>query len=292
MNYSDINNRWKQFLAENTFKEDALIDKEKKKKHKEKKKERKDGKEIIVSEEDEVNEFEEFEESLEEMSAMSGMGSGGGDVQGYAGNAFAQSKKKSKYKKLEEEDTVKPKEPPRITNVSAPGQRFVAPAQQPATQKKSPKFDLTSAGGPEIGLKLKAPTSVADVGLGAKVKFDPKTGKPKLAQPSAAIRSGNYSGEFTPDSFNLNKASSQGSPWTAGVGRDADKKWSANVGYEGEQVGAGIRGTYDPKQQRVSNVGADLRIGADGKPQFTAGLEGDPNNPNDIRYSAGLKFNF
>lgn len=109
MNYGDINNRWKQFLAENTFKEDALIDKEKKKKHKEKKKERKDGKEIIVSEEDKVSEWEEFEEavinepsgsegndainsveeeSLEEMSAMSG-----GAVQGYAGNAFAPKKK-------------------------------------------------------------------------------------------------------------------------------------------------------------------------------------------------------
>lgn len=287
MNYSDISNRWKQFLAENTFKEDALFDKEKKKKHKEKKKERKDGKEIIVSEEDEVNEFEEFEENLDETSTVSG-----GGISFGAGNAFNIKAKKSKYKKLEEKDTVKTKEPTRSTNVSAPGQRLAVPAQQPATQKKSPKFDLTSTGGPEIGLNLKAPTSVADVGLGAKVKFDPKTGKPKLAQPSAALRSGDYSGQFTTDSFNLNKASSQGSPWTAGVGRDADKKWSANVGYEGEQVGAGVRGTYDPKQQRVSNVGADLRIGADGKPQFTAGLEGDPNNPNDIRYSAGLKFNF
>lgn len=111
MNYSDISNRWKQFLAENTFKEDALFDKEKKKKHKEKKKERKDGKEIIVSEEDdEVNEFEEFEEavinepsgadgnkavnsveeeeSLEEMSAVSG-----GGISFGVGNAFAPKKK-------------------------------------------------------------------------------------------------------------------------------------------------------------------------------------------------------
>lgn len=109
MNYGDINNRWKQFLAENTFKEDALINKEKNKKHKEKKKERKDGKEIIVSEEDSVSEWEEFqeavlnepsgadgneavnsveEENLEEMSAMSA-----GAVHGYAGNAFAPKKK-------------------------------------------------------------------------------------------------------------------------------------------------------------------------------------------------------
>ena len=108
MDYSDISNKWKQFLAENTFKEDVLINKDKKKKAK--KKERKDDKEIIVSEEDSVSEWEEFqeavlnepsgtdgnnavnsveeEESLEEMSAMSA-----GAVHGYAGNAFAPKKK-------------------------------------------------------------------------------------------------------------------------------------------------------------------------------------------------------
>jgi len=113
MNYSDINNKWKQFLAENTFKEDALFNKEKKKKHKEKKKERKDGKEIIVSEEDnEVNEFEEFEEAvinepsgsgtnkatdpveeekIEETSTVSG-----GGISFGVGNAFAPKKKKKK----------------------------------------------------------------------------------------------------------------------------------------------------------------------------------------------------
>jgi len=112
MNYKDINNKWKQFLNENTFKEDALIDK---KKNKKKDKKREDGKEIIVSEDD-VNEWEEFEETvvnglsgaesdtndatdsveeekqLEEMSAMSG-----GAVQGYAGNAFAPKKKIKPY---------------------------------------------------------------------------------------------------------------------------------------------------------------------------------------------------
>lgn len=61
MNYKEINDKWKVFLAENTFKEDAIVKPEKKKK-------RKDKKEIIVSEDDEVNEFEE----LEEMSSMSG----------------------------------------------------------------------------------------------------------------------------------------------------------------------------------------------------------------------------
>lgn len=93
MNYSDINNKWKQFLSENTFKEDIVIKPEKKKKKKKK--------EIIVSEKDDVNEWEEFEhqdesvinepsgsegyddKSLEEMSSMSG-----GDVQGAAGGSF------------------------------------------------------------------------------------------------------------------------------------------------------------------------------------------------------------
>lgn len=67
MNYKEISDKWKVFLAENAFKEDIVIKPEKKKK-----------KEIIVSEEDNVNEYEE----LEEMSAMSG--AGGGDVQGFA----------------------------------------------------------------------------------------------------------------------------------------------------------------------------------------------------------------
>lgn len=107
MNYGDINNKWKQFLAENTFKEDVIVKPEKKKK--------KNKKEIIVSE-DEVNEWEEFEhqdesvindqsgsgtnnatdsveeESLEEMSAVSA-----GAITGYAGNAFAPKKKVKPY---------------------------------------------------------------------------------------------------------------------------------------------------------------------------------------------------
>lgn len=107
MKYEEINNRWKSFLVENAFKEDKLVNKKDKKKDDKEEK----GKEIIVSEED-VKEWEEFdeavinepsgsdtnkavnsveEESLEEMSAMSG-----GAVQGYAGNAFAKTKKKNK----------------------------------------------------------------------------------------------------------------------------------------------------------------------------------------------------
>ena len=110
MNFKDINDKWKSFLAENAFKEDKLVKKDKKQKAK-----NKDGKkkELIVSEEDDVNEWEEFEEAvinepsdsegnkainsveeenLEEMSAMSG-----GAVQGYAGNAFAPKKKVKPY---------------------------------------------------------------------------------------------------------------------------------------------------------------------------------------------------
>lgn len=109
MNYKDINNKWKMFLAENTFKEDVLLSKDKKKK----KSKKKNKKELIVSEEDNVSEWEEFEEAvinepsgsdgndainsveeekIEEMSAMSG-----GAVQGYAGNAFATKKKINRY---------------------------------------------------------------------------------------------------------------------------------------------------------------------------------------------------
>jgi flagella basal body P-ring formation protein FlgA len=108
MNYKEINDKWKVFLTENTFREEIVI-----KPGKDKKKRKKGKKEIIVSEKDDVNEWEEFEEavinepsgsegneatnsveeeSLEEMSAMSG-----GAVQGYAGNAFAPKKKIKPY---------------------------------------------------------------------------------------------------------------------------------------------------------------------------------------------------
>ena len=104
MNYKEISDKWKVFLAENAFKEDIVIKPEKKKNRK------KDKKEIIVSEKEkcmdegsgcmeELDEFEEFQDesvinepsgsegyndnALEEMSAMSA-----GAVSGYAGNAF------------------------------------------------------------------------------------------------------------------------------------------------------------------------------------------------------------
>lgn len=63
MNYKDINDKWKVFLTENTFKEDKVIPSKKKKRHKDKKK-------LITSE----NETEE----LDEMS-------GAGAVAGYSG---------------------------------------------------------------------------------------------------------------------------------------------------------------------------------------------------------------
>lgn len=120
MDYSDINNKWKQFLNENTFKEDKIIDPNKKKK---KKKAKEDGgKEVIT------NEWEEFqhqdeeqmdeyvlpdggtqgtpksdynnavdsveEEQLEEMSAMSG-----GAVQGHAGGAGGSFMSKKAFKR-------------------------------------------------------------------------------------------------------------------------------------------------------------------------------------------------
>ena len=74
MNYKDINDKWKSFLFENTFKEDVIFspdqEKKKKKRKKEKNAEKKkeDGKEIIT------NEFEEFEEErLEEFSGAGGI---------------------------------------------------------------------------------------------------------------------------------------------------------------------------------------------------------------------------
>ena len=85
MDYKDINDKWKSFLFENTFKEDVIFDPEQEKKKKKKKKEknaekkREDGKEVITNE---WEEFEEENESLEEMSAMSG-----GAVEGHAGGS-------------------------------------------------------------------------------------------------------------------------------------------------------------------------------------------------------------
>lgn len=127
MNYKDINDKWKSFLFENTFKEDKLIDPDKakkKKKRKPEKKHKEDGKEIIT------NEFEEFqhqeeemdewtlpssrnegtqsagyndadsveEEQLEEMSAMSG-GPGASSVEGYAGGAGGSFMSKKAFKR-------------------------------------------------------------------------------------------------------------------------------------------------------------------------------------------------
>lgn len=82
MNYKDINDNWKQFLAENTFKEDIIIKDKNLKKRKKKNK-----KQIIVSEKDSVEEWEEFqnesEKSLEETSTVSG-----GSVEGGSGSPF------------------------------------------------------------------------------------------------------------------------------------------------------------------------------------------------------------
>lgn len=80
MNYKDINDKWKSFLFENTFKEDKLIDPNKAKKKKKRKPEEKhkeDEKEIIT------NEFEEFGESDDQLEETSTISSGA--VEGPAG---------------------------------------------------------------------------------------------------------------------------------------------------------------------------------------------------------------
>ena len=88
MNYKEINDRWKIFLSENTFKEDILI------KDKPRKKPRKKSKKILTSEEE-----QEPEEQIEEMSGMSG-----GAVQGYAGNAFEEDKSSLQENPKKKED--------------------------------------------------------------------------------------------------------------------------------------------------------------------------------------------
>ena len=78
MNYKDINDKWKSFLFENTFKEDIIFSPEQEKKKKKKKKEknaekkREDGKEIIT------NEWEDLEEN------PIGEASGAGGIAGYS----------------------------------------------------------------------------------------------------------------------------------------------------------------------------------------------------------------
>ena len=126
MNYKDINDKWKSFLLENTFKEDMIINPgeekgEINKKNKKKSKKKvgpppKKAKELMTDPSFVVkNEWEEFEneavinepsgsetnkavdsveeeEQLEEMSSMSG-----GAVQGYAGSFMSKKAFKRKW---------------------------------------------------------------------------------------------------------------------------------------------------------------------------------------------------
>jgi hypothetical protein len=117
MNYKDINDKWKSFLFENTFKEDKLIDPDKAKKKKKRKPEKKaeDGEKEIIT--NEWEEFEEWtlpssrnegtqsagyndavdsveEEQLEEMSAVSA-----GAIEGHAGGAGGSFMSKKAFKR-------------------------------------------------------------------------------------------------------------------------------------------------------------------------------------------------
>ena len=123
MNYKDINDKWKSFLLENTFKEDMIInpDEEKGKGNKKKSKKKvgpppKKAKELMTDPSFVVkNEYEEFDEDqmadgdgagynnavdaveenqLEEMSAMSG-----GAVEGHAGGAGGSFMSKKAFKR-------------------------------------------------------------------------------------------------------------------------------------------------------------------------------------------------
>ena len=121
MNYKDINDKWKSFLFENTFKEDIIFSPEQEKKKKKRKKEKnsekkkEDGKDIITNEYEEFDEWtlpssrnegtqsagyndavsvEENKEELEEMSSMSG-----GDVVGHAGGSTGPWMSKKAFKR-------------------------------------------------------------------------------------------------------------------------------------------------------------------------------------------------
>ena len=76
MNYKEISDKWKVFLAENTFKEDIVIKPEKKKKR------NKDKKEIIVSEKEKC--MDEGSGCMEEWEELEEQGMSGGAVAGYA----------------------------------------------------------------------------------------------------------------------------------------------------------------------------------------------------------------
>lgn len=84
MDYSDINNKWKLFLAENTFKEDKLINSKKKKSKKNKED---GGKEIIVSDKQKC--MDEGSDCMEERNENDGSfaNSGSNSAGGYAENA-------------------------------------------------------------------------------------------------------------------------------------------------------------------------------------------------------------
>ena len=103
MNYKDINDKWKAFLFENTFKEDIIFNpelekkKKKKKQHKHLSKKKASEKELIANEWEEA---EQENESLEEMSAMSGVpGDSGSSVEGYAGGSKGPWMSKKAFKR-------------------------------------------------------------------------------------------------------------------------------------------------------------------------------------------------
>lgn len=293
MDYKDINDRWKKFLFENTFKEDKLIDPDKAKKKKKQKPEardKEDGKQIIT------NEFEDFEESLEEMSGMSG-----GSVSFGVGNAFNTKKKKrkkNKYEFLEEEEGGEAiRKTPGKPEQETPEERV----KRIYNQSQNP-ISLTTPGGPNIRAGVKG--SIDNIGsadIGTNVRVNPKTGIPEVGGPSVVVQGAgpnlkNWSGRLNlpnqknpkeEPSFDVTKASSEGSPWGVGVGRTPEGSWTGNVGYKGDGLGAGVKVKYNPKTKKYEEVGADVELGekAGKYGQLAFGAEVNPND-----YRANLKW--
>lgn len=292
MNYKDINDRWKKFLFENTFKEDMIIspDEGKKKKNKKKVGPPPDKAKKIIT-----NEFEEFDESGDQLEEMSGMSGGG--VSFGVGNAFNTKKKKrkkNKYEFLEEEEV----------NISKKREKLETPEERIKgiyNQSQNP-ISLTTPGGPNIRAGVK--DSIDNIGsadIGTNFIVNPKTGIPEVGGPSVVVQGAgpnlkNWSGRLNlpnqknpkeEPSFDVTKASSEGSPWGVGVGRTPEGSWTGNVGYKGDGLGAGVKVKYNPKTKKYEEVGADVELGekAGKYGQLAFGAEVNPND-----YRANLKW--
>jgi hypothetical protein len=281
MNYKDINDKWKAFLFENTFKEDIVFNPEQEKKKKKKKKEKKaekkkeDGKEIIT------NEFEEYEEENESLEEFSGVGG----IAGYVANAFHSKPKKKvkkrKYKKLEEEAPflgTASKEYTLDPELEKNYQASIAP--------KNPNY-LSAAG---TGLQLKTDTGIVDAGIRA--GFNKQTGKPE--KPSVVLQLPNQNIEASYD-LEARKLQGRYGDYSGQVGFDpasgypVSGKFGKNPSQE-SPLGFNVSYEKGPKGKDKAGVEASLPINKNLR--FTAGMTRDlgSKDPNYYTFGLGGKF--